>query len=357
MRFLARVIIPLLILLGMLMAPVQAAAAPQNNIAVVSSWERLGSMINVFAPLGHGNIGGVYYHSDQPVPELSNATAQRLIRLRSSFEQARNRYGDHLGLPIPAFPHILEGRQNGDIIRETIGTRATDGFGEFDAIFYDPRTDDFAARMQSVYCIDGHAPSLGCTMYIEYTWDQVEYAVAHAGTYISASYHAYYPSPKNTNQYIGAVNAEENSRNGLTGRFTFGELLELYAARQYVYWDAWENGKSVPRLASGICAFTSLMGNAVGRALMANGVQAQRESSPHSEDFLLYYATGSDPLIKAKYDNYEGLRGVQDTTVYYPSTDAIYELPQGVTLRIEPQVLYYNPNDTLMVYVVGARIW
>lgn len=357
MRFTLRVFLPLFMLTYMVLMPFQASAAPVSSVTVVSSWERFGSMINVFAPLGHGNIGGVYYYSSDLVPDLDEVTANRLMRLRSSFEHARNRYGDHIGLPVPAYPHILEGRQNGAIVRETIGTRETEGFAEFDAVFFDPRSNDFAVRMQSVYCVNGHSGSLGCTMYIEYTWEQLEKAVSRAGEYVSAGYHAYYPDPKNKNQFIGAVNAEENSRAGLTGRISFGKLLELDNAGQYVYWSAWENGRAVDRLASGICAFTSVMGNAVGRGLMAHGIQAQRESTPHSEDFLLYYANGSDPLIKAKYDNYNGLRGIQDTTVYYPSIDAVYTLPEGVTIRVEPQVLYYNPNDSLFVYVVGVQVW
>ena len=337
-----------------------AVASAQNNaVATVHSWERFAGMVTVFAPNGHGNVTGDYHFSDQPIAQVDQAKANALVEMNTKLVSAFQRTRGHMGIPIPPGAIILEGTPWGGITTRTQSTITTEWWAEVNAAFYDPRSDDYAVRFEAVYCGDGHEGSIGCTAYVEMSWHQLHAAVDRAKPYVSAVGHLSYDPVKNYNQLVGVEQTIANGGFNEFGYLSFNDLYSLnntYVVNNvYKEWYAWNNGRQVSAQASGICTFASVMGQALTRFLLVNGVAAERWSIPHSESFLLYYANGADPNIWAKYDNWNGVRGFQDTTLYSPSVDAVYQLPPGVQVQIQPWIVYYNPESELMIYSVGVE--
>jgi hypothetical protein len=367
----------LLLVVASLIAPLTntAAAAPtgrQSVFEVVNGWENFGSMKTVFAPRGHGNVGGVYTPGI-PIEGLELATAQRLIRLRNTLDlldrQLRSPEDkqSHIGLLFQGDEILLEGRPNGAITTRTTSTIGRPWMGEISGVFYDPRAEsnpeegEFAVRLESVYCGDGHRSYAGCTMYVELGWDEMEAAVMNARFYISSTAHMRYDPVKNHNMMVGLEEFAARGQN-LSGSFEFTRLLGLWdeaTLARYKVWWARENGVNVPRIASGICANTSVLGNSLNRLMMAHGIEAKRWSEPHWESQLQYVANGTDALLDDTWTDLNfrsGVRGIMDTSVATPNKLAKYELPTGVTVSIDATPVYYNPGDSLMVYAIGVRL-
>jgi hypothetical protein len=344
--------------------PAAALARTGDPVAEVASWERFGGMVTVAAPQGHGNHAGVYAPRDEPIPQLDAQTAQKLIDLRFAMDELARTNRNHIGFSFaPGDWVLLVGAPNG-----AIGTRypftVTDRpvSMEISGLFYDPRSFDFAIRLQSSYIghgkLDGgrgnpETDIRGGALYVEASWEQLWSMVSTADYRVtSVAWMQFSPNKLWNMRYGGELISQRVVATTQLDMIHALGLQDREILRNYREWEYLLNGKpACCMVASGVCGMVAVAMNPLVRLLLDNGVAFESSTARHSANYR-YNPTGTDPLLRAR--NAQGSYFVVDTTVVAPSRNAIVSAARPFTMRVT--TLSWQEGAGTALYVAEAML-
>lgn len=362
----ARLVQVLIVLLLLGVFPTNMANANgADPLTYINGQPRMQGMVMLYeAFMSHGSFAGPYTTIEVPIEGLDSYTARQLYELSSDVAFKSVVYNGHVGFNLPPGEYILLVGASGPINRRVPFT-VTDTGGtwvEISGLFFDPRSNDFAVRLQASYIgrgqhprsnKDAEKPIPGGALYIEASWEQVQSMVEGSQFKITSAVFEGYGPRKHTNMFVGG-NLFEKHAQGVSyiNAYDGLEIREPNHNPDYVPWDALVDGEVVPGVdGAGVCGFLAPGMSVIFRLHLATGTFYHFEGVGHYVGHR-YNPTGNDPNLWARTPG--GRYLVVDSTSMDPGPDFEFWSAKKFSFSFTP-LIYVPDTWDEMFYITEAH--
>ena len=342
---------------------VQAVGPPP--LTYVTELERMQGMLDLYEAFNsHGSFAGPYSSPNTPIDGMTEERAEKLYDLGSLLAFKAAMTGSHVGFWLPQGDYTLLVGVNGPINRRDPFSVGPGGvWMEISGVFYDPRSDDFAIRLQNIYLERGQHPRSsddvnkpipGGAVYVEASWSQIQSMANNAQFKItSAVYEAYGPN-KHINMDVGGRALQRHAQGVMfLDMYDALEIREPNHNPEYVPWEALVNGVPLPNTdGAGVCGLLAPGMATIFRLMLATGTGYRFEGIGHDKGHK-YNPITSDR--NAWQQTLGGRYFVVDSTAMDPGPDFKFWSDKPFSFTYTP-LIYNKGTWEHMFYITEAHL-